>query len=114
MVSTVDFADAEGRLAFGTWHAHLPLVVNAVSGIRLVFVREHLAVARDLGYRVVAGEEPESAVVRIPSHRTLLTQLGVDGQFVEVELIGMMIEIHNEVGVDIGTHAHRNPPTSPS
>ena len=34
VVRAVDLADAERRLAFGPWHAHLALVVHAVGGIR--------------------------------------------------------------------------------
>src|SRR5271168_330067 len=111
MIGAVDFADAQSRLALGTWHAHFPLVVDTVGGIRLVFMRERVAVSGGLTYRGVTGEEPESAVVLIPCHRTLLAELSVERQFVEVELVGMMIEVHHRVGVDVGTCTHRNPPT---
>ena len=66
MVGAVDLADAQGRLAFGPRDAHLALVVDAVVGVRFVFVGEGVAVAGGLADRVVAGEEPEAAVVLVP------------------------------------------------
>jgi hypothetical protein len=111
VVRAVDFADAQSRLALGTWHAHFALIVHTVGGIRLVLVGERVAIAGGLAYRVVTGEEPESAVVLIPCHRTSSAEIGVDHQFVEVEFVGMMIEIHHHVGINIGTRSHRLPPT---
>ena len=102
MVGTVDFADAERRLAFGTRNTHLALVIHAVGGVRFVLVREGVAVSRHLFHRVVTGDVPESAVLLVPRDGTPAAELGVDLSLVEVELVGVVIESDDRVGTDVG------------
>ena len=82
VVGAVDLADAQWRLALRTRDAHLALVAHAVGGVGFVLVRERFAVARRLRDRVVAGDEPESAVVLVPRDRAPASQVGVDLEFV--------------------------------
>ena len=107
MVGAVDFADAQGRLAFGAWNAHFTLVVHTIGCVRFIFMRESVAVPGDLCHRVITRDEPESAVLLIPRHRTPVSKLGVDLRFVEVELVRVMIEINDHIGADIRTRCHR-------
>ena len=62
-------------------------------------------------HRVVAGDEPESAVLLVPRDRAPAAQLGVDRRFVEVELVGVVIEVDDHVGADVGRVAIESPPT---
>ena len=107
MIGTVDLADAEGGLAFGAGDTHLALVVHAVGGVRFVFVREGGVVSGGVGYGVVAAQKPETAVVLVPGDGALLPKLGVDRGLVEVELVGVVIEVDNGVGADVGAGSHR-------
>ncbi len=107
MIGPVDLADAQRGLAFGAGDAHLALVVHAVGGVGLVFVREGGAVPGGMRNGVVAAQEPETAVVLVPRDRTLLPELGVDRLLVEVELVGVMVEVDNHVGADVWAGSHR-------
>ncbi len=49
VVFAVDLADAQGRLAFGAWDAHLALVVDAVFGVGFVSVGEGVVVSCAFG-----------------------------------------------------------------
>ena len=102
VVGAVDLADAQWRLSLRTWHAHLTLVVDAVRSPRFVLVRERVAVPRRLGDRVVTGDEPESAVFRVPRDRTPASQVGVDLEFVVAVRTGVVIEVDDNVGTDVG------------
>ncbi len=107
MVGAVDLADAQGWLAFGTGDAHLALVVDAVCGVGLVFVGEGVVVSGGLAHRVVAAEVPEAVVVLVPRDRAFLSQFGVDRSLVEVELVGVVVEVDHRVVGDVGTGCHR-------
>ena len=107
VVGPVDLADAQGGLAFGAGDAHLALVVHAVGGVRFVFVRESGVVSGGVGHGFIAAQEPETAVILVPGDRTLPPKLGVDHGLVEVELVGMVIEVDNRVGADVGACSHR-------
>ena len=95
VVGAVDLADAQRRLALRARDAHLALVVHAVGGVGLVLVREGVAVAGGLRHRVVAGDEPESAVVLVPRDRASTAEVRVDFPLVEVEVVGMMVEVND-------------------
>ena len=106
MIGAVDFADAQGRLAFRTGDAHLALVVDAVFGVGFVFVGERVAVSGRLADGVVAAEEPEPVVVFVPGDRTSLSQFGVDRLLVEIERVGVVVEVDHHVVGDIGACRH--------
>jgi hypothetical protein len=66
-------------------------------------VRKGVAVARDLLHRVVTRDVPETAVLLVPRHRAPAAEVGVDLLFVQVELVGVVIESDDHVGTDVGT-----------
>jgi hypothetical protein len=88
-------------LAFRTRDAHLALIAHPVGGVGFVLVREDLAVACDRCDGVVAGDEPEPAVVLVPGDRASAAQLGVDPEFVAVVGIRMMVDIDDCIGADV-------------
>ena len=110
VVGAVDLADAQCRLAFGTWDAHLALVVDAVCGVGFVSVGEGVVVAGGLAHRGVAAEEPEAVVVLVPRDRAFLAQLGVDRALVAVEFVGVVVEVDYCVVGDVGTGCHLEGP----
>ncbi len=87
VVGAIDLADAKRWLALGAGYAHLALIVDAVCGVRLVLVREHLTVTGALRDVRVTRDEPESAVVLVPRDRTPRPQVGVDLEFVLAVLV---------------------------
>src|SRR6478609_5989429 len=100
MVRPVDFADAQWWLALGAWNPHLPLVIHAVGGVGLVLVGKRVAVACDLLDCAVTRDVPESAVLLVPRDGALAAEVGVEFALVEIELVGMVIESDDHVGID--------------
>ena len=106
MIRAVDLADAQGRLACGAGDAHLALVVDAVFGVGFVFVGEGVAVSGRLADRGVAAEVPEAVVVLVPGDRAALSQFSIEGLLVEVERVGVVVEVDHHVVGDVGTRRH--------
>ena len=106
VVVAVDLADAEGRLTFRARDAHLALVVDAVFGVGFVFVGEGGVVSGGLADGVVAAEVPEPVVVRVPRDGASLSELGVDRLLVEIEGVGVVVEVDYRVLRDVGACCH--------
>src|ERR1700682_3111330 len=103
MVGAVDFTDAKRWLAFGTRNTHLALVIHAVGRVRLELVREDLAVTCDRSNGIETSDVPESAVLLVPGDRTPEAEVRVHRPLVATELVGMVIEFDDRIGVDVRT-----------
>jgi hypothetical protein len=88
-------------MAFGARDAHLTLIADAVFVVGLLFVGEGVAVAGGPADRVVAAEVPEPAVVGVPGDGAATSEVGVDGQLIEVECVGVMVEVDDRVRADV-------------
>jgi hypothetical protein len=102
VVGAVDLPDAQRWLPFGARDAHLTLVVRR-RRVRFVLVDERVTVSSGLRHRVVTRDVPESAVVLVPRDRAPTAEVRVDFPLVEVELVGVMVEINDCVGGDVWT-----------